>query len=176
MLLTRISQLLIDLLLIMFLRHFGSMFFRFEVWVLVGRGYPRLAKGAGLKIRQSLVRDPVAQAFVGSSPTPRTTLNPPHYSLLEDTESVRSIADEDIFPRLKLLPSTYENACFSRRKRAPCTMWQVRPVPSSRNSIPCSWYVFFPVAGTYFPVAGIFFLVAGSFFPVARNGIPCSIG
>ena len=49
------------------------MFFRFGVWVVVGRGYPRLAKGAGLKIRQSLVRDPVAQAFVGSSPTPRTT-------------------------------------------------------------------------------------------------------
>ena len=55
----------------------GGMFFSFGVWVFLGRGYPRLAKGAGLKIRQSLVRDPVAQAFVGSSPTPRTTLEPP---------------------------------------------------------------------------------------------------
>ena len=54
----------------------GGMFFSFGVWVFVGRGYPRLAKGAGLKIRQSLVRDPVAQAFVGSSPTPRTTPEP----------------------------------------------------------------------------------------------------
>ena len=51
----------------------GGMFFRFGVWVVVGRGYPRLVKGAGLKVRRSLVRDPVAQAFVGSSPTPRTT-------------------------------------------------------------------------------------------------------
>ena len=48
------------------------MFFRSGVGVFVGRGYPRLAKGAGLKIRRSLVRDPVAEAFVGSSPTPRT--------------------------------------------------------------------------------------------------------
>ena len=51
------------------------MFFRFGVWVVVGRGYPRLVKGAGLKIRRSLVRDPVAQAFVGSSPTPRTNFS-----------------------------------------------------------------------------------------------------
>ena len=50
------------------------MFFRSGVGVFVGRGYPRLAKGAGLKIRRSLVRDPVAEAFVGSSPTPRTIL------------------------------------------------------------------------------------------------------
>ena len=63
----------------------GGMFFRFGAWVFVGRGYPRLAKGAGLKIRQSLVRDPVAQAFVGSSPTPRTTLEPPSLSFPEDT-------------------------------------------------------------------------------------------
>ena len=54
-----------------------NIFYRFEECVVVRRGYPRLAKGAGLKIRQSLVRDPVAQAFVGSSPTPRTTLEPP---------------------------------------------------------------------------------------------------
>jgi hypothetical protein len=58
----------------------GDMFFRFGAWVVVGRGYPRLVKGAGLKIRQSLVRDPVAQAFVGSSPTPRTTLKPLTYA------------------------------------------------------------------------------------------------
>ena len=52
--------------------YIDDMFFRFEECVVVRRGYPRLAKGAGLKIKQSLVRDPVAQAFVGSSPTPRT--------------------------------------------------------------------------------------------------------
>ena len=67
------------------LGEYGGMFFRFGVWVFVGRGYPRLAKGAGLKIRQSLVRDPVAQAFVGSSPTPRTTLEPPSLTLPKDT-------------------------------------------------------------------------------------------
>ena len=43
--------------------------------MLRARGYPRLAKGARLKIVFS-GRDLVAQAFVGSSPTPRTFLEP----------------------------------------------------------------------------------------------------
>jgi hypothetical protein len=59
---------------ILFKFFIGDMFFRFEKCFVGRRGYPRLAKGAGLKIRQSLVRDPVAQAFVGSSPTPRTII------------------------------------------------------------------------------------------------------
>jgi hypothetical protein len=79
------------------------MFFRFGVWVVVGRGYPRLAKGAGLKIRQSLVRDPVAQAFVGSSPTPRTILEPAKYAEYSDWLRAKGNNSSTISSKTKIL-------------------------------------------------------------------------
>jgi integrase len=79
------------------------MFFRSGAWLFVGRGYPRLAKGAGLKIRPSLVRDPVAQAFEGSSPSPRTTTGTQEIDGFSEYLREKGLRESTVETKLKIL-------------------------------------------------------------------------